>query len=111
ATKTSEQQSGLVLHRTRHLFIRQQTAVINAIRAHLAEFGIVHHCSWAGLRRLSQQSRTHRFAGAARRLPHVPVGGSRSAATASGKRNPVAAAASGYRRTIAAAAARDRAAS
>jgi transposase len=30
-----------VLHRTRHLFIRQQTAVINSIRAHLAEFGIV----------------------------------------------------------------------
>ena len=41
ATKTSEQQSCLMLHRTRHLFIRQQTAVINAIRAHLAEFGIV----------------------------------------------------------------------
>jgi transposase len=41
ATKTLEQQSCLVLHRTRHLFIRQQTAVINAIRAHLAEFGIV----------------------------------------------------------------------
>jgi transposase len=30
-----------LLHRTRHLFIRQQTLVINAIRAHLAEFGIV----------------------------------------------------------------------
>jgi transposase len=41
ATKTLEQQSCLVLHRTRHLFIRQQTAVVNAIRAHLAEFGIV----------------------------------------------------------------------
>jgi transposase len=40
-TKTREQQSCLMLHRTRHLFIRQQTAVINAIRAHLAEFGIV----------------------------------------------------------------------
>jgi transposase len=40
-TKTVEQQSSLVLHRTRHLFIRQQTSVINAIRAHLAEFGIV----------------------------------------------------------------------
>ena len=40
-TKTPEQQSCLMLHRTRHLFIRQQTAVINAIRAHLAEFGIV----------------------------------------------------------------------
>ncbi len=39
--KTPEQQSGLMLHRTRHLFIRQQTSVINAIRAHLAEFGIV----------------------------------------------------------------------
>src|SRR5476651_666312 len=40
-TKTPEQQSGLVLHRTRHLFIRQQTSVINVIRAHLAELGIV----------------------------------------------------------------------
>jgi len=41
ATKTPEQQSCLTLHRARHLFIRQQTAVINAIRGHLAEFGIV----------------------------------------------------------------------
>ena len=41
ATKTPEQRSCLMLHRTRHLFIRQQTAVINVIRAHLAEFGIV----------------------------------------------------------------------
>jgi len=40
-TKTPEQQSCLMLHRTRHLFIRQQTSVINAIRAHLAELGIV----------------------------------------------------------------------
>jgi transposase len=40
-TKAPEQQSCLMLHRTRHLFIRQQTAVINAIRSHLAEFGIV----------------------------------------------------------------------
>ena len=41
ATKTPEQQSCVTPHRTRHLFIRQQTSVINAIRAHLAEFGIV----------------------------------------------------------------------
>src|ERR1700739_4274340 len=40
-TKTSEQQACLMLHRARHLFIRQQTAVINSIRAYLAEFGIV----------------------------------------------------------------------
>jgi hypothetical protein len=30
------QQSGLTVHRTRHLFIRQQTALIDAIGAHLA---------------------------------------------------------------------------
>ena len=36
-----EQQSCLMLHRTRQLFIRQQTSVINAIRAHMAELGIV----------------------------------------------------------------------
>ena len=40
-TKTSEQQSILMLHRTRHLLVRQRTAIINAIRSHLAEFGIV----------------------------------------------------------------------
>jgi transposase len=40
-TKTAEQQGCLMLHRTRHLFIRQQTAVINAIRSQLAEFGVV----------------------------------------------------------------------
>ncbi len=39
--KTPEQQSVLMLHRTRQLFVRQRTALINAIRAHLAEFGIV----------------------------------------------------------------------
>ncbi len=39
--KTPEQQSVLMLHRTRQLFVRQRTMLINAIRAHLAEFGIV----------------------------------------------------------------------
>jgi transposase len=52
ATKTPEQQSGLMLHRTRHLFIRQQTAVINAIRAHLAEFGIVAPVGRSGVEQL-----------------------------------------------------------
>jgi transposase len=41
-----------MLHRTRHLFIRQQTAVINAIRAHLAEFGIVAAVGRNGLEQL-----------------------------------------------------------
>ncbi len=39
--KTPEQQSVLMLHRTRQLFVRQRTTLINAIRAHLAELGIV----------------------------------------------------------------------
>ena len=52
ATKTPEQQSCLMLHRTRHLFIRQQTAVINAIRAHLAEFGIVAPVGRNGVKQL-----------------------------------------------------------
>ena len=39
-TKTPEQQSALMLHRTRHLLIQQQTSLINAFHAHLAEFGI-----------------------------------------------------------------------
>src|SRR6266508_4437555 len=51
-TKTLEQQSGLVLHRTRHLLIRQQTSVINAIRAHLAEFGITAAVGRRGLEEL-----------------------------------------------------------
>jgi transposase len=51
ATKTPEQQSCLVLHRTRQLFIRQQTAVINAIRAHLAEFNFacLRDRSWSSI--------------------------------------------------------------
>src|SRR5260370_25383616 len=40
-TKRLEQQGCLMLHRTRHLFISQQTVVLNAIRARLGEFGIV----------------------------------------------------------------------
>jgi transposase len=39
--KTPEQQSVQMLHRTRLLLVRHRTRLINAIRAHLAEFGIV----------------------------------------------------------------------
>lgn len=39
--KTLEQQSVLMVHRTRELLIRQRTMLINAIRSHLAEYGIV----------------------------------------------------------------------
>ena len=52
--KTSEQQSILVLHRTRQLFVRQRTTLINAIRAHLAEFGIVAPIGRNGVEKLLQ---------------------------------------------------------
>ena len=41
AVKSAEQQSVLMLHRTRELLVRQRTMLVNAIRAHMAEFGIV----------------------------------------------------------------------
>ena len=41
SVKGMEQQSVLMLHWTRELLVRQRTMVINAIRAHMAEFGIV----------------------------------------------------------------------
>ena len=40
-TKTCEQQSILMLHRVRQMQVRQRTMLTNAIRAHLAEFGVV----------------------------------------------------------------------
>ena len=39
--KTEEQQSVLVLHRSRALLMRQRTMILNAVRAQLAEFGVV----------------------------------------------------------------------
>jgi transposase len=66
-TKTTEQQSCLMLHRTRHLFIRQQTAVINAIRAHFAEFGIVAPVGRTGVEQLLNVARD----GNDNRLPDV----------------------------------------
>jgi transposase len=50
--KTPEQQSVLMLHRTRRLFVRQRTTLINALRAHLAEFGIVAGVGRNGVDRL-----------------------------------------------------------
>ena len=39
--KTEEQQSTLVIHRVRQTLVHQKTQLINALRGHLAEFGIV----------------------------------------------------------------------
>jgi transposase len=39
--KSTEAQSVLMLHRARHLLVRQRTAQVSAMRGHLAEYGIV----------------------------------------------------------------------
>ncbi|MET3524851.1 transposase, partial [Mesorhizobium abyssinicae] len=41
AVKSADAQSILMLHRARHLLVRQRTAQISAMRAHLAEYGCV----------------------------------------------------------------------
>jgi transposase len=41
AAKSAERQAVLVLHRSRELLVRQRTMLINAIRGHCAEFGLV----------------------------------------------------------------------
>jgi len=41
AVKSAEQQSVLMLHRARELLVRQRTMLINALRGHCGEFGLV----------------------------------------------------------------------
>lgn len=47
--KSQEQQSVLMLHRVRELLIRQRTMLVNALRGHLAEFGVVTRQGTAGV--------------------------------------------------------------
>ncbi len=50
--KTADQQAALMLHRARDLLIRQCTQLINALRAHLAEMGLVSAAGVDGLKSL-----------------------------------------------------------
>lgn len=49
AVKTEAQQAVLMLHKTRDLLVRQRTMLINALRGHLSEFGIVSAQGSAGV--------------------------------------------------------------
>ena len=53
AVKTEEQQGRGMLFRTRDLLVRQRTQTINALRGHLAEFGVVAPQGPAHVRRLA----------------------------------------------------------
>lgn len=50
--KSPAQQSVMVLHRTRSILIRQRTQISNAIRSHMAEFGIAAAIGRQGLQSL-----------------------------------------------------------
>lgn len=50
AVKTKAQQAVLMLHKTRDLLVRQRTMLINALRGHLGEFGIVTAQGAAGVK-------------------------------------------------------------
>ncbi len=54
AVKSREQQGVLMLHKTRNLLVRQRTALINALRAHLAEFGVVTATQPGGVKALTK---------------------------------------------------------
>lgn len=41
AIKSVEQQAVLMLHKTRDLLVRQRTMLVNGLRGHLAEYGII----------------------------------------------------------------------
>jgi transposase len=49
--KSAEQQGQLMQHRTRDVLIRRRTQIINALRAYLAELGIVAAQGDAGVKR------------------------------------------------------------
>jgi transposase len=53
AVKTEAQQASAMAYRTRDLFVRQRTQTINALRGHLAEFGVVAPIGIAHLGRLA----------------------------------------------------------
>lgn len=52
AVKSEDQQAALMLHKTRDLLVRQRTMLINALRAHLGEYGIVKAQGPAGVNSL-----------------------------------------------------------
>lgn len=52
AIKTPEQQSAMMLHRVRLVLCRQRTQLSNALRGHMAEFGMVGPIGRMGLERL-----------------------------------------------------------
>lgn len=83
-TKTVEQQPVIMLHKVRDLLIKQRTMLINALRSHLARFGIVSAQGPAGSRPRSCPCTRCRISGPNRRAPPY-MASSISYATSSGR--------------------------
>lgn len=56
--KSPDQQSIMVLHRTRSILVRQRTQLSNAIRGHMSEFGVVAPIGRNGLQTLKESIET-----------------------------------------------------
>src|SRR6266702_878742 len=63
ATKSEQQQSGLMLHRSRQLLVCQRTMLSNAIRGHMAELGIIAAKAAMARQSCSRSSLTSRMIG------------------------------------------------
>lgn len=59
AVKTVDQQAVLMLHKVRDLLVRQRTMLINALRGHLAEFGLVAAQGPAGVKAVIAEFHAH----------------------------------------------------
>jgi transposase len=75
AVKTTAQQAVLMLHMTRDLLVRQRTMLVNALRGHLGEFGIVAPQGSAGVQAALRSLSLERD-----RLPDLPQAALRSLA-------------------------------
>jgi transposase len=77
--KTADQQAGLMLHRARDLLVRQRTQLINALRAHLAEMGLVAAAGVDGLKSLlaivAEAGNKHQLPEPMRQALHALVAG------------------------------------
>src|SRR5678815_2759232 len=57
--KTADQQAAVLLHRGRERLVRQRTMLVNALRAHLAEFGVIAPQGLRNVGKLIAVSYTH----------------------------------------------------
>jgi transposase len=81
--KSADQPAVLMLHKTRELLVKQRTMAVNALRGHLAEFGIV------AARGIGRVDELLMLAKADTALPPIAIGGGGLHGSTSGRARPV----------------------